>query len=47
MIDILNEKKAKFEFLTCDILKSLFCCMAFLTKNHLKNSLFGRKILKY
>jgi hypothetical protein len=30
MIDIFNEKKAKFKFLTCDILKSIFCCTAFL-----------------
>ena len=30
MIDIFNEKKAKFKFLTCDILKSIFCCMSFL-----------------
>ena len=47
MIDIFNEKKAKFKFVTCDILKSIFCCLAFLPQKNLKNSIFGRKVLNY
>lgn len=47
MRKVIRLKKAKFDFKTTDILKSIFCCTYCLSRNSLRKSPAKRVVLNY
>ena len=47
MMDLINEKKAKFTLTTIDIIRSFITCTICMPRQLLRKSIFGRKILNF
>lgn len=47
MIDLLQEKRAKFRYTTCEIIKANLCCIQRLPRSILRKYLWGRPVMNF
>lgn len=47
MIDLLLEKRAKFRYATCDIIKANLCCIQNFPRTMLRKYLWGRPVMNF
>jgi hypothetical protein len=47
MIELLYQKRAKFRYATCDIIKANLCCISNIPRSILRKYLWGRPVMNF